>query len=248
MKKTSASQGQSTLSSYFSNTPTKGGTSSKTAGKRRVADTFVDLTLNEDQSVERVAKKRKDSTNPTTTEEETILFVPDLSNPLHEGCTFNSAGPSRLKTPPPRSSKISCNSVEKYRFIGSPATQDGTTDTHPETPEEKRARKARREAFKRKLLEDNSTFSKRAARRSPEPLPKSGARDYNNLEGDLRVESDLEGDDVEENLLPKSISSKKFPFGADTQTAKASASSGKRKEKEELGPSGLPYTPLERQV
>lgn len=247
MKKTSASQGQSTLSSYFSNTPAKGGTGSKPAGKRRAADSFVDLTLDEIQTVEPATKKRKDSTNPTTTEEETIVFVPDLTNPLHEGFTFSPAGPSRLKTPPPRSSKISCNSVEKYRFIGSPTTQD-STDTHPETPEEKRVKKARRETFKRKLLEDNNTFSRRAARRSPEPLPKAGARDDDKLEGELRVESELEGDDVEENLLPKSISSKKFPFGADSQTAKASASSGKRKEKEELGPSGLPYTPLERQV
>ena len=242
MKKSPSSQAQTTLSSYFSGS--SAGRSSKATEKRRAPD-IVDLTSDDIQDEPAAKKHKKLPDRSSHAEHDTIYFIPDLSNPLHEGFIPTGEGPSRMKTPPPRDLKHNDKSMQKYRFIASPNAQTSGTDA-PETPEEKRAKRARREAFKRKLLEDNSIFSQRTVKSSSKA--RETILDVDGPENG-RAESELEGDDAEECVLPESVISKKFASKTQMHLSKSTTMiGGKKKEKEDIGPSGLPYTPLEQQV
>ena len=183
-------------------------------------------------------------------DETKLEFVPDLSNPLHEGLQTPRRNGTTRTTQPIRTPK---QSIAKYGF-----NQTSDIPDAPETPEEKRSKKARREAFKRKLLGDNSLFSRQSEVRpaaSKQDEPREGeALDIDNLEN-IRErsggESELEGSDAETSTLPASIMAKAFSSGKGKEKEKAQAkqlAKRSKKDDEEIGPSGQTYTPLEKQV
>ncbi|KAH8117506.1 muts domain V-domain-containing protein [Phellopilus nigrolimitatus] len=248
-------KGQLSISSYFA---TQSGSPSKhfarQGEKRPASAVVVDLTSDGDASeAEPPPKKTKTSSAAPVKNEEQRIFVPDLSNPLHERLG-PEPGPSTLMTTPPPRPRTPVGSVKKYSFNNASESNDV-----PETPEEKRAKKARREAFKRRLLGDNNMFSKQTKRAPPveerRPALISDAVDIDDLENIRDREEDessLEASDREMSALPNSVTSKAFlgfkGKGKENPQMTSSARKAKKVTTEEIGPSGETYTPLEKQI
>jgi hypothetical protein len=208
--------------------------------KKRAADSaFVDLTLSDAEDGVPANKKLKSTDIPKSETKGrsgaiAILHPPQPATSLES----NSATPSKQNEPNP--------SIAKYKL-----TQNTTSSfPEPEDPEYLRQKAARRNAFRRKLM--NDSLNKR-----PEDQfagTNDTGRDGRCLSDKM---SDSEGNDEdsgeERSYLPTSISSKAF---------KSTKLNGKGKEKmtlspfpmakkrasEEIGPSGKTYTPLEKQV
>ncbi|KAL5529107.1 hypothetical protein ACEPAG_5081 [Sanghuangporus baumii] len=245
----SPQRGQATISSFFS--PSASSTSKhfptrSDLGKRATTSTIVDLTRDDFTEEQRATKRKK---LDGTSRKNEASFIPDLSNPLHDG--FSSPVRKKGVTQSSlQSSKTPNKSISKYGFA-----QASDTYENPDTPEEKRAKKARREAFKRKLLAENNIFGRRSEVAPPTRHPRvnDDVIDIDNLENikeRVADESELEGSDQETSVLPASIKSKIFPSGKQKgkeNTQKLFAKPTK-KSMEEVGPSGQTYTPLEKQV
>ena len=124
----------------------------------------------------------------------------------------------------------------------------------PETPEEKRDKKTRREAFKRRLLAEKNLFGKRPEVAPPTKPPRVSedvmdVDDLENIKERKGEESEMEGSDRETSTLPAFITSK--AFSSDTkgkENVQKFSTKASKKVEEEIGPSGQTYTPLEKQA
>lgn len=242
-----SSQTQPTISAYFasqSSSPSKASPKSRFAEKRTASSNYVDLTL-EDTDIESVTKKSK----ITKHEQEGFAASRAKSSSSSSNRTTIqaclAAGPSTLRTPP-RTSHV--GSAQKYRFTGSVNEPDPN-----ESPEDKRAKRARHDAFKRKLLEDNSLI--RRSSRQPEAVvyPQSPSDDVMNVDEIGEKEAISESSDHDTNALPEFIRSKAFPqsrikSAKHHKIDKDTSVKTRKKAREEIGPSGMPFTPLEKQV
>ncbi|KAL5533020.1 MSH3 [Sanghuangporus sanghuang] len=245
----SPQRGQATISSFFP--PSVSSTSKhfptrSDLGKRTTTGTIVDLT-GDDSAEEQRAPKRKKLNGVSQKNE--ASFIPDLSNPLHDGfispARKNGVTQSSLQSP-----KTPNKSLSKYSFTQAPDIYE-----MPDTPEEKRAKKARRETFKRKLLAENNIFGRRSEIAAPTRRPRVNddvidIDDLENIKERVADESELEGNDQETCALPASIKSKAFPSskGKGRENIQKPFAKPSKKPVEEIGPSGQTYTPLEKQV
>lgn len=125
-------------------------------------------------------------------------------------------------------SKSRSSLVDSWRFSPERANQ-----TKPSTTITSAAEYKRHEAFKRKLLQDNSIFLSRMSEDAEE-----GPVDEPNAAGDL-ADEDEPFEQLYEAFAHKSSVQEKRRVTKDSL---------KRKKVVEVGPSGEPYTPLEKQV
>lgn len=182
-----------------------------TSKPRKRTGSSIDLTQASDD--EAPPKKKKPRTNAT------------------DAATSSIAGPSRS----PRTGH-----ADQWRFE-SASPEQPVSQKKVRTPAEEVARKKNHEAFKRKLLGENSLF----IRSNPRELstcevtgvdqPKSN--ESNDVEGS-GSDSDAAFTALQEQFSNKSKGKNK---------ARPSIASQKKKV-EDLGPSGEPWTPLEKQV
>lgn len=250
MKKAAASShSQRTISAYFASSP-----SPQKKVEKRPAAAVVDLTVDDDDNDAAprppVAKKSKKASEPCPKSQAAAFFTPDPLSPLSR--QLPQAGPSRPKTPPPPSAT---HSVDAYRFVPQTSPHFKTSDDASLTTDQSKAKKARREAFKRKLLEDNTIFKPRSRTTPPDDDAAMDIDDLKNIKArEDDEESMLEQSDNESVSFPEFITSKSYTSTASKTKSKASKSSangkgkGKQKEDDEVGPSGQTYTPLEKQV
>ncbi|KAI5124483.1 hypothetical protein M0805_003010 [Coniferiporia weirii] len=242
---------QPTISSYFASQSSSPSSkrASRQAEKRAASAVFVDLTSDDAQEAQPVTKRTKVAHHERAHEEKGCIFTPDLTNPLHE----HSRPGHGIAQPPPRRAAV--ESAEKYVFKDTP-------DDHeiPEAPEERHAKKTRREAFKRMLLGDNNLFSDTTGKTKPERRTGVTPNEAVDID-DLEIIREQDGDDDERNSeengsmpsgLPEFVTSKAFlsSKGNKKDSSQRPESSARRGivKAEEVGPSGQPYTPLEKQV
>lgn len=251
--------GQKTISSYFAPSPeTK--PNAKSAPKRTKPESrsaaptsstphVVDLTSDNDdeQPVRKKARKKAEPAKKAVVP----FFLLDPTGPLAASNAQPLAGPSREGSlrhePPPRTDQRK-DGVQKYKYN---ALSAGDRDIEMEPADGNGANLDRR-AKLRKLLDDNSIFSTTAGGRGLAPGKRrnrgSSPMDVDETyrpRQDPHDESEASASE-EEARLPSSITSK--AFATLTNTTISEKSKGKKKAKEEIGPSGEPYTPLEKQV
>ena len=205
----------------------------------------MDLTGDDSPDEQPALKKKK--LNGRSVKNEPI-FSPDLSNPLHDGCSSpirQNGNGSRMQTP-----KTPNASISKYKF----GQASGEPEV-PETPEEKRDKKTRREAFKRRLLAEKNLFGKRPEVAPPTKPPRVSedvmdVDDLENIKERKGEESEMEGSDRETSPLPAFITSKAFSSSKTKgkENVQKFSTKASKKVEEEIGPSGQTYTPLEKQA
>lgn len=243
---------QPTISSYFASTsssPLKTNPkATRTTEKRSASSNFVDLT--QDDADEAPITKKSKSIHWKQNGVSSVAEAPKTPSKTTAPRIQPEAGPSTPRNAP---QTPAVGSAQKYRFTDKPDVPDVN-----ETPEEKRAKKARREAFKRKLLSDNGLF-RRTSRRPEESSPGSPAD--NVVDVDSEVDISEAGDkssgsesDLEPSTLPETIRSAAF-FQKEASVAKRRTIDNRPPFKksrsipeEEVGPSGKTFTPLEKQV
>lgn len=114
--------------------------------------------------------------------------------------------------------------ADQWRY--EPPSPDKPRPKHARTAEEEEERRRTREKFRKRLLDENSSFVR----------PQLGR-----LEDDVEKEKD---DDEEED----SAGEEDAAFASFQEVIAKSKGPARRKKVEELGPSGQPWTPLEKQV
>ena len=223
MSGASKEQSQKKISSFFFKSPSPA----------KLKTPVVDLTVDsEDDAVDHRPEKRPKLSHKTSSGEQNLFFTPDPMSPLHLFCV-SGAGPSGAGTPSRQSSPI-----QRYRFdMSSPP------DRRPlQSPEVIKAKAARREAFKRKLLDDNDMLSRRSRLESPpRHVATSDAPDSIQLDTE---ESLLDAEEDESRPFPEFLQS----YKSKGKQRAIPVDNPKKKKVEEIGQSGLAYTPLELQV
>lgn len=233
-----AKKAQPTISAYFSQPASA--TPPAPKGKR-VAP--IDLTISDEEDVAPTPKRSK---------------LSDGINRASAPATGTLKGP--FATPrKSRTAKVSTrplleSPVSKYVYQASPTRDSNQADDEEMlSPEEVQARDARREAFRRKL---GSQFE----RKDNNALQIAEGDQSYEIDGGERAPPSSENDedsDVQE-VEPTVISKKLSAFaatsskGASGSKPKATSSKppvkARTKKVDEIGPSGLKYTPLEKQV
>ncbi|KAJ3512522.1 hypothetical protein NLJ89_g3471 [Agrocybe chaxingu] len=107
------------------------------------------------------------------------------------------------------------------------------------------AEQERHEAFKRKLLQDNSRFLPRFSERNDHELDEEDRMDVDEPEGSGQ-DSDSDGDSRFKKLSEMFANKEKGKAKATKNAPQTKRT--KKATREEIGPSGKPYTPLEKQV
>ena len=264
VKSPSKSQQQQTISSFFK----PQGSSSKhfqksidalEPAKRTANAAFVDLTTSDVEEQSPPPKRLKTLSNShsygshvNTKSTLDDPFLLDPSNPLHQEDVETSVEEVR---PTARNNKTIKTPERPLRVYGYSPHQNTGAD-EPVTPEEERAKKARREAFKRKLLAssdllaDTNTVPSSINSSSPAANDDLNINKIENIrirDGDESVLEDSDGEiSAFASTTLKAFSftggKGKVPSGKPTTTKRA------KKDIEEVGPSGQTYTPLEKQA
>lgn len=180
----------------------------KTTSKpRKRTDSPIDLTL--DDSEEHPSPRKKSRTNATVASPSAI------------------AGPSR---------SVNTNHADQWRFE-SASPEKPVPQKKIRTPGEEAARKKNHEAFKRKLLGENSIFTRKSRELSTAEI--TGVCQPKSNESNEGSGSDSDGafTTLQEQFSNKSKGK-----------SKSGNSTFSRRKVKELGPSGEPWTPLEQQV
>jgi DNA mismatch repair protein MSH3 len=152
-----------------------------------------------------------------------------------------NAGPSRT---PERAT----GAAEQWRF--SPEKPSQSNDLNePPTQAAQAASKKRREAFKKRLLQENSLFVGRrsAAASDGEAMDVDDGGERNESVDASEDDSDEKWKELQETFSNKTKGKGKKIAVAKSKVATSTAAKGKQKT-EEVGPSGEAYTPLEQQV
>ncbi len=241
--------GQKTISSYFVSSP-EAKTSKKSGPKRTKSEArsaapsaphaVVDLTSDNDEE-QPVRKKPRKKAEPTK-KTDIPFFLLDPAGPFKTNKAQPVAGPSR--SPPTN------GGVQKYKYNVLSVEERDKVASETETTEGNEAKMDRRLAFRKRLLEDNSIFSTTAAgrgfapgkRKNNDTSPMDVDKTYPPRRGS-HDESEASASE-EEARLPSTITAKAF----ETLTNTIINEKAKGKKNEAVGPSGEPYTPLEKQV
>lgn len=224
---------QATISSYFQPASPASSRSVKHAKsqKRPVSSPApIDLTLSDsDEPTPPPKKKTRKNEGQFEGSDREPLFLPDPED--DEPIASTSAGPL------PRPRNIAPQSpIQRFRF--EPNTSSPPQECKPtrETLEDIKRKESRREAFKKRLLVDNNlTFRKKQSRTVSQPSSRAESE-----KSDAEQVEDEEPEEVDKSYS-SSILSKAFASAA--RTKKPSVQT-----KDEIGPSGQVYTPLEKQV
>jgi DNA mismatch repair protein MSH3 len=161
------------------------------------------------------------------------------SPPVKRTRASTEARSSPLRTPS-RSTSV----AEKWRFT--PLSPENIQSQTPNVAAGAAERRKRHEAFKAKLLEDNSIFARKSSVKETDVDTSGGDEDGNSGNGtDKEPESDSDGGfrSLAAFFENKSKGKRKAAVrgcGSDI--------SSKKKKSAEVGPSGQTYTPLELQV
>lgn len=207
-KYTSTSQSQQPIiSTFFSQRPSP----TKSSSKRSDADAPIDLTLEDADNTPPPKKKQKISG--------TSWGI------LEPSARDAEAGPSRKYT-----GHAEQGHAEQWRFEPVSAEKPRPEKKMP-TADHVAARKKTQEAFKKRLLGENSIFIRKESRESSE-----GAIDV-----DSEDNSAADDDDSDAAFAP-------FREELSNPRGKGKAPATRKKKVEEVGPSGQTWTPLEKQV
>lgn len=267
---------QATISSFFSQdarplsplkpiTSGQGSTGRLGAGKRNAphVSTPIDLTIDsdtEESTCEPATKKRKtgpaNSTQPSGTRNASGSHSnsgPGSRRPLTQSTIFPISPPPL--SAPPVSSQSRDAVAEKYRF--NPGSQDPSAGEPVLDNAEDRIRMERREKAKKILLGGQRVFGAEAD--VPLFLEESDEEAGDNLTN-VNVPEHGDGEGSEDEGRDAKFKDMLAIFEAGTSKGKKKAknppqakgktprTTGRSKKVEEIGPSGLPYTPLELQV
>ena len=156
---------------------------------------------------------------------------------LTEASVANTqAGPSRIEA----------RTAELWRYSPSPSPSRPTEQPDALTPAQVAARKARHEAFKKKLLGDNNTLFRRKSERDADVFDVDVQTYHEPSRTTDRVDDSGDDSDSAFRNLRDVFSHNGAKRKSSVKAASKSRSS--KKADEEIGPSGQTYTPLEKQV
>lgn len=187
-----------------------------------------------------ISKQRKRLSSPI----DLTLDGPDDAPPKKKkkirGIPDFSVSPIRAIVPGPSRSQHTGGFADQWRFESASPEKQLAPDFKSRTSTEEAARKKNHEAFKKKLLGENSMFLRRKSRESSEYITATDTEEQSKLKdaGESGGESDAAFTALHEQFSNKSKSRNK---------GKAVANQ-KKKKAEEVGPSGETWTPLENQV
>jgi DNA mismatch repair protein MSH3 len=149
-------------------------------------------------------------------------------------------------------SRIESHAADRWRYSQSPSPLRRPEPLDDSTPAQVAARRARHEAFKKKLLGENNTLFRKRSGRDDDAIDVDVDTNLeSNAEKQRTDRMDESGDDSDaafrdlRDMFSHGGSKRKSSVKA---TNKTRSSAVRKKTDEEIGPCGQTYTPLEKQV